>query len=338
MFAMGGNQDIEKSNIVKGKMLYYLEVNGSDPQVEDGIRVLDAFSAEFHRSGLEVSSEISAPIFDRLSATEEWDFYDIRLLTAVVGYNESYEKTYEFAEKALKKLEKHSNEERYAIIKLSIHMNVVNRLLRAKYYDVDNLTPTNELEEWFSQYATATMAICDDGGFSIHKGALMVRSGLFHQDDKSVEKGLKLLEKIGADEVYRMMENDISEYNFLIGLKMSKRQFNRIIGSNIRKKRIEFGLTMEVLSKSMELSNAALGFMERGERGTTSFNLYKLADIFGVPMEYFYAGVNETTSLPSQREIRFKKLDGFTKHLTDSELDFLIQMAKRLPKARETKS
>ncbi|MCL2376443.1 MAG: helix-turn-helix domain-containing protein [Defluviitaleaceae bacterium] len=336
--AMKGNQDLVKNKEIRVKFEDYLKTHGNDPLVEDGLRLLDAWAAEFHKSNLEVSSEIAAPVFDRLSKTDDWNFYDLRIMAAIVNYAKTFTQVRVFAEKALKKLEEHSHEERYTRIKLVIHVNAIYRMLRAKYFESDNLVASDELESMFSSYTKEVMAICGKDQFPIHKAVTMIRMGLFNRDNELTTKGFIMLKETGADEVYRMTKEDAEEFDFFADLNVSKKQLSIKIGENIRKKRREFGLTLEDVSRALEMTNANVGFMERGERGVTGYNLLKLSNLFGVPIDYFYTGVE--AALPpemARRRVQLRKLDGFVKHLNESQLDYIITMAKNLPDVVNTK-
>jgi len=338
MFAIGGNHNPEESNLIEAKLLNYIEVNGDDPQVNDCLRILKIFREESEFNDYEGSCAIASPIFERLNSADKWDFYDIRILSATVDYAGTFEQVYQLAEKALNELEKYPHEECYTVVKLSIRMNTIVRLLKTKYFDMDDLAPSDELENVFSIYANAVIDIIEKGKFPIHKGALLIRKGLFYQDNQLINKGFALLEEIGASEVYRMMEADASEYNFFLGIKMSKRQFNKIVGENIRKKRISLRMTLEDLAKALDVTTAAVGLVERGERGATSYNLYKLSNLFDMPVDAFYHSIDVASpSIPERRKAQFQKLDALAANLTESELDYLIIMAKRLPNLNRQK-
>jgi len=339
VFAMKGNQDLVKNKEIRVRFVDYIEFNGSDPQIEDGLRLLDAFAIEFQKSNLEVSSEICAPMYDRLLKTDQWDLYDVRLLAATIGYARTFTRLRELAEKALEKLEEHSHEERYIRLKLVIHVNSINRMLRAKYFDCDNLVPSKELDEMFNEYVDEVMSICNRHHYPVHKAVTVIRMGLFYQNNNLANEGFEMLSETGAEEVYRMMKEDAEEFSFFTGIRMSKKQLNLIIGDNVRKKRREFGMTLEDVSKALNLTNANIGFIERGERGATSYNLLRLSHLFGVNIDYFYTGVE--AALPPEiahRKAQLKKLDSFVKGLSDSQLDFMITMAKNLSDVVSAKS
>ncbi|MDR2167282.1 MAG: helix-turn-helix domain-containing protein [Clostridiales bacterium] len=115
--------------------------------------------------------------------------------------------------------------------------------------------------------------------------------------------------------------------------KLDKKQFNVMIGQNVRKQRIYAKYSIEEISKILGLSPAAVGLMERGDRGITSYNLYKLAGIFGISVGAFYD--DSEVDPPSTPELRRRKtqlnrLTTFTNKLSDGELEHVVLMTKNL--------
>jgi transcriptional regulator with XRE-family HTH domain len=117
--------------------------------------------------------------------------------------------------------------------------------------------------------------------------------------------------------------------------KLDKKQFNVMIGKNVRKVRIAANYSIDELAKVLALSPAAVGLMERGDRGITSYNLYKLASIFDVGVGVFYGDTDSQPAFasPSQkrRKTQLNRLATFSNKLTDDELEYIVLMAKNLP-------
>jgi transcriptional regulator with XRE-family HTH domain len=338
VFTITGNQDMDVIKSLEYKLLNYLEVNGNDLQIKDTLGVLKIFVEESQNNDFEACCDIAAPIFERLSDADNWDFYDIRILTRVVDYIGTFDKVCELAEKLLEKLEEHSHEERYTIIKLSILMNTIVRLLRAKYFDSDNLIPSGELTIRFADYFNAALAICEEEEFPVHKAVLQIRKGLFYQDINISNRGFRKLMEMGEKEVLRMMQAVVAEYDFFTGIGLSKKQFNRIVGENIKKKRLANGLTTADLGKILDLNPSSISSAEKGDISMSSFNIYKLSNLFDVSVDYFYQGIEDKTYAPSYRKALLKKLGALVDELSDDQLDKLILTAKGLPQSKTTAS
>ena len=62
-------------------------------------------------------------------------------------------------------------------------------------------------------------------------------------------------------------------------------EYTKNIGSNIRLKRKQKGMTIDELAEKIGMAPGFLGLIERGQRGTSMSNLVKISDLFGITME-----------------------------------------------------
>lgn len=121
-------------------------------------------------------------------------------------------------------------------------------------------------------------------------------------------------------------------------LIMTKEELRKIVGKNIRRERLSRFMTIEKLAEMLDLSPGFVGLIEHGNRGATTYNLYKLSELFGVGVETFYAvdegskivRLSEDTALNSKRD----HLISLTQDLTDTEIDFITHTLKMVYKLR----
>ncbi|MCL2217024.1 MAG: helix-turn-helix transcriptional regulator, partial [Defluviitaleaceae bacterium] len=71
--------------------------------------------------------------------------------------------------------------------------------------------------------------------------------------------------------------------------KKDKIRIDSVIGYNVRAEREMRKITREELAESMDLTVSHMGLIERGERGATAVTLEKLARVFEVPVDNFFA-------------------------------------------------
>jgi len=67
LFTLSGNHEIDKIESMKTKLSQYIEANGDDVQIRDGLRMLEAHLVENKSNDLNISREIVSPMFDRLA-------------------------------------------------------------------------------------------------------------------------------------------------------------------------------------------------------------------------------------------------------------------------------
>ena len=113
---------------------------------------------------------------------------------------------------------------------------------------------------------------------------------------------------------------------------MGKSEFKALVGKNVKKQRIERGLSIGELAVLLDLTPMFIASIERGERGLTMYNLFKLAHVLDVPVEIFAADINGPSSQHSEsyESICHKKLAVLTRGLSQSKLEFLISTVNAL--------
>ena len=112
---------------------------------------------------------------------------------------------------------------------------------------------------------------------------------------------------------------------------MTKERLRIIIGENIRNERISRNISIDELAEMLELTSGFVGLIERGQRGTTSSTLFKLADVFGVSIDtLFYRGEDSSMRLSEEPtgEVKRKKISSLISDFSDKELDFVINVVK----------
>jgi transcriptional regulator with XRE-family HTH domain len=65
------------------------------------------------------------------------------------------------------------------------------------------------------------------------------------------------------------------------------------IGARVRRRRTMLNLTQAVLAKHLAMSFQAVQKYESGENRVTASNLWRLAKILGVQVDYFFAGMSD---------------------------------------------
>ena len=105
---------------------------------------------------------------------------------------------------------------------------------------------------------------------------------------------------------------------------MDKLELRKIIGQNVRNFRHANDIDMQELADLLDLSSGFLGLMERGERGTTPLTLYRLSEIFSVPIDRFFSH-NEKIEYAESKKIK-KKLDCLMSNFTEAELTLVTYL------------
>jgi transcriptional regulator with XRE-family HTH domain len=105
-----------------------------------------------------------------------------------------------------------------------------------------------------------------------------------------------------------------------------------LVGTNIRKERVARNITTDELASLLGHTPSSVGLIERGDRGASAFNLYKLSKIFNVPTDQFFV---EADSNATQKKHVRDKLDSLVSDFSEEEITFLVHVVKGLRDLRE---
>jgi len=120
---------------------------------------------------------------------------------------------------------------------------------------------------------------------------------------------------------------------------MTKSRLRIIIGENIRNERIARDISIDELSEMLDLTPGFVGLIERGQRGTTSNTLYRLSEVFDIPIDALFRN-NKDSSLSfgegslDTTAIKRRKIASFISGFKEDELEFIIGVIKSLCRLR----
>lgn len=109
-----------------------------------------------------------------------------------------------------------------------------------------------------------------------------------------------------------------------------KRQFRIMIGNNIRNARNERNMSIDELAEVLEITPGFVGLIERGDRGATSYTIFKLAETFGTSPDAFYRGTGSALGSTDYKQSLLKKLYAVAKNLPEDRLEYAIDSLKGL--------
>ena len=80
-----------------------------------------------------------------------------------------------------------------------------------------------------------------------------------------------------------------------------------LVGRRVRERRALEGMSQTAVAEKLGLSFQQLQKYEKGTNRISASRLYELAQLLGVPVSYFYEGMEEGKSAPSQDEVLTKR-------------------------------
>jgi len=365
-FDVRDNWDYDKIREAKEELEAFIEAYGEfEPniyQVKEALNALTIWQIERYpgyilsnSSKFEKCYKLADVTYKRLSKKEEWELFDFRLLLRIIGYRKTFQECHLYLNDALEKLESYSDREEYIGIKIGFHMNILPRLLRGKYFDlswinreaIEEQEPgkskeiEKEIEDIFLIHCNKVIELCEQGNFKIFKAFATVRKGILLEDNKLMGEGFSVLEKAGEHELCKVCQDEIDEYGlFYTGLTTSTRQFNAVVGSNIKKIRKASNMTMDEVAKVLGIKSEEVKEMELGGKTISFFDLVKLSETFKVSFTAFLDKINIQNHHDPDYEFNFEgfserihKVQQFTQFaekLSPKELSFATEMMNNL--------
>ena len=334
IFSMGGNHRPEKIEMIKAKLQSYAEDYRYSLQIRDALIVLKTFDIENRYNDFETCCMLSVPVFERLEQTTKWDFYDIRILTYVIDYAETYMQAHSLALKALNKLKDYSYEKQYKRIRLGILLNMTFRLLRENFSKKQNHGSKDQLAEMFSEYTDLVMELSDETDI-IPKATVLVRRGIFYGNFSIANKGFELLKENNEHEVYKLLRDEARDYKLNIYInKEEKKQFDVFVGENIRSIRIKHNMTISDLAKILRMQQELMSMIELGQKSASTYMLFKLSTALDEPVENFFNGTEMMLPDSDNRKALIEKLIISVKNLQEDRIECIIDIVKSLSKSK----
>ena len=324
VFLVGIKCNYENNKTLQKQLFDYLKL-GPDLQVYDAVRMVRIFNEQIESNDYESGRGLAMPIFNRLTRISDWDFTDLRILACVVAFAGPYEEVVRLCERILRKLSAHAFKDGYDITTLTARIGVLNRLLRAKYFEQDGMDESGEITAIFDEYANAALKICEESAdLGPQHAAVLIKQGLFLQKHSMVDEGFNMLTNLGDIHLYKALQNDARDYNYFVRRKLDNEKFNAILGQNLHNERNALNLNVTELGKILEMGEDAVRAMENGESTMSAYNLFCLAFALAIPADNFFKDMPAGEEISNFRKRQLRKLETLANMLDDKELAEVI--------------
>ena len=268
-----------------------------DKDLDNMRTVLTVWYKDFKDSNFEKSSRLAQPIFDYLKENNEWSFFDIYILSFVIGLSKTFEEAIALVDKGMKIMDaNYAHEASYWSIRFMIQNNFISRIVRAKYaLDGETYSELTHKAIYvaFNRHITYVLKACNDYDLHIFKQLALLRQAIFEGDYPKIESILDVMRTWKTKEeysIYMAMLDETLSYHPLLGTNLSLPHLNAIKGLNVRKRREELGISRAELAETLVVGEKFIAQCERGEKAFSPLHNYQLAKILGVDMNYIYYG------------------------------------------------
>ena len=307
-FALGYNDNSKATADIKKRVKAYIRNEGKDRQLQELLLLMEFNDAMMKSNKFADHCYVVRPILDRLYQCDEWDLYDLRILSTSGLCIDDLDKIKFFLDKAINILDTtYINEPFYKRAKVMFYSNPTHTLIKMKchYHDTKDSEKLSTINALIEKWIANTLEICGkDDSLIIPRTIATLRKGIYTEDSDLIEENLSLLSRHASKELYKIIENESLDYNYAIYGIISEKNFKIQVANNIRKYRKSAGYTLEQLSELADVPMEFLRQMETKGRSVTGFNLYKVANALKVPTDEIMGVYIDYD--PEKNKIKFK--------------------------------
>jgi len=280
-------------------------------------------TADDNFQGFKKCCEMASPIFDILQSTVDWGYIEFYALSVSIGYSTDFSKTLEFFQEALEVLsyEEYLDDTRYRSVRINMHFNFILRILRARYYDPN--ADIAQLQKLLKQSYDYIMERSRNKNLP-YKDMLEVYRAVLENKLEEVEEGLDILSKLIEREWYNITKHSIMDLVALMNGEMSKPLARLLIGHQMRKRRIELGLSISDLAEILGWESTAVAGAERAADGVSMQRLRKVAQALGVTLEYFCGDESQVY----EDDPFITTVRAYTRGASDADKEFILSHTK----------
>jgi len=312
-FKLGGDyKNHDKLQSLESKLIDYskLPKNKNDKEISDVLTLLQIYKIEGATlyNLFETSCELALPIVKRLCnlKIEEWNIHNIKIAQIVLFWTKTFEDAIELSKKVLAAFKMHIDYEIYYKTEVCIHSNVMNRLLRVDFIEINHYEEGDlheKVKVSFNEHLDFVLAICRSRGVELRKYELMalIRKGLLDRDSQAIVENLSLLREEDK-ELHRAMKDSVISYSTYVGFDMSEEQFDTLCGANIRYYREKIGMPKETLAEAINMSVSHLTNLENGNKFIKLHTAMAIARRFGITIDDLYYGPNKKDGFDTKEE------------------------------------
>ena len=275
-------------------------IDNDDPEIRAILLVTKTVQQNTKSNNPKESYRAMTPVFEYYyESKQNWDFTDLVILATAITFTATYEQAKNLAEEILDVLDEYEHEKNYGGVMFAVRFNLTSRLLWARYIDINDPAQNiniKELEELFMHHYTRAAKACTLGRLPIYKAVLDIRKNTLFEDCEAIDAGFTWLYDNKAHNWFNATQLEVADFFCEMGSSLTKWQLDVIIGSRIRKRREELGLSQTDIADHLNVTESTIGNAERGTKGLMNIKLFRLAAFLGVGVEYFYPTVADDTA------------------------------------------
>jgi len=218
-FAIGGNHDLEKYQLIRNKLLNVLREEeflldeGEDENVmliRDGIRLIDASSLYAEETNPRRAYKRMKPFFTHLENESRWHYYNLHILVSSIYLTETVEQAVKFAKSAQGYINVFKRTKNTYSLEAALAVNLCARILNAKFFESDTkISLVTEFQKWLEKLEALTESNHD---LAMPLLVTEIRQALLIENDTNIKELCTELEARYDKKISALIKNEIEFY------------------------------------------------------------------------------------------------------------------------------
>jgi len=326
---IGGNyKNFERTERLKKRIEKYQEGQSEeDVQLYDVLRIIKAHEQISRQRSFEEIYKTASPTVKRLLNIPpfSWTIEDIRIAQLTFSLVDSFEDAEKLCELALTALNKFVDKLKTTPISFFIHLNMLMRILRARFLEIDHEKEKKRLHNagvLFKTHFNNVLAISKgkDNEFKKFRYFALIRAGLFDEDSELVSVNLEKLKREEDKQLYNAAKEEIRRYRPSRSVILYQRHFSVLVGANIKAIRLSLNLDVDIFSDKIGISKSYLASVESGERNYPAFRLLELSTALGISLDEVFYGEPTQNKVVDEKSRMLKKMQLTVSNLSEKSV------------------
>jgi hypothetical protein len=209
------NSNLEKLKKIQNQMVLYMADNELDCQLSDALKIIEIKIVENISNDYKKTRQMAQSIFDRIIKKNDWGLNDLRILSNIIDYSETYIQAHNLILKATETLKNIPDQGKHEAITLGFHMDMILRLIRERFYDLEkskNHFELGDIVDIFGFHYQAAKVLCERNGYLVYNAIANIRKGIFANNSLLLDEGFDVLKKANKENIHRMLKAEVDEY------------------------------------------------------------------------------------------------------------------------------
>ena len=267
------------------KLKTYLVGNKNDREMRYMLLKLETVQLSCLQDSHQACVDKIRPMFEDLLVCPNITYLEMTFLSRLIEVSPTYDMMLQCEKLVLDQVEtKYRDHKKYVSIKFSLSVNILARLIKAKYPSLNAMATEgdrNKIDALFTHHLAFAREVAERNNLDDWLALLNMREGIFYLKPKLVDKGITWLRDKGLDGLFPTALDELIKYYPYFEDDLTSTMLNLMTGYWVRKAMEAKKITVESVAHCIGLGEATTHKNLNG-LGFKQVHLHKLAKMFDV--------------------------------------------------------